>query len=147
MLEQTAIDKIVHRIAQSGVEKASECFQECLKFLSLCVSRPEEFFVPSAKVDEAWHEFVLCTREYTQHCAHEYGTYIHHDPSDEPDLGGYERTREALKAQFGEVNEAFWPPLEAGSCTGTCQSGKCKTLLVAGSCTGTCQSGKCKTLF
>ncbi len=142
MLTETAIKKVLGRIAQSGVEKAPECFQECLKFFKLCVAYPGEFFVPSAKVDEAWHEFVLCTREYTEHCAQEYGSYIHHDPCDEPDLKGYQRTRDALKAEFGEIDESFWPPLEAGACTGTC-----KTLLVAGSCTGTCQSGTCKPFF
>lgn len=144
MLSQAAIDKVVGRIAKSGVERASDCFQECLKFLSLCISRPDEFFVPSARVDEAWHEFVLCTREYTEHCS-DLGTYIHHDPTDGPDLGGYERTRDALLEQFGEIDAEFWPPLKAGACTGSCQSGSCKTLLVAG-CTGNCSSGSCKTV-
>lgn len=146
MLGQLAKDKIINRIAAHGVEKASECFEECLKFLSLCAARPGEAFVPSIKVDNAWHEFILCTKEYTEHCS-EFGTYVHHDPTDEPDIEAYERTRTALKEQFGSINSEIWPPAHAGGCTGSCESGNCKTLLVAGSCTGSCESGSCKTLL
>lgn len=146
MMTFNATDKIVKRIAESGVEAAAECFAECLKFLRLCASTPDTDFVPSKYVDAGWHEFVLCTRDYTQLCQEQFGGYIHHDPSDLPDEEAYERTRQALLAQNGELNEAFWPPLSAGSCSGNCQSGKCKTLLAA-SCTGNCSSGKCKTFF
>ncbi len=146
MLNQTAIDKVVKRIADAGVESAQQFFTEVLRFLSLCQRRPGEAFVPSKAVDEGWHEFVLCTREYTTHCQ-EYGGYVHHDPTDQPDLGGYQRTRTALIEEFGDVDARFWPDLSAGSCTGSCESGNCKTLLEVGSCTGSCESGNCKTLL
>ncbi len=120
-------DKIVKRIADAGVEAAAECFAECLKFLRLCASTPDTDFVPSKYVDEGWHEFVLCTRDYANFCESEFGAYIHHEPTEGADEDAYERTRQALLAQNGELNEAFWPPLSAGSCNGTCQSGKCKT--------------------
>lgn len=144
MLEQVT-EKIVKRIADHGVESASECFAECLKFLKLCAANPQTSFVPSRLVDEGWHEFVLCTREYTEFCHAEAGAYIHHDPLDGPDEEGYQLTRQALLAQNGELNERFWPAVGAGACNGNCESGKCKSN--AGSCTGTCSSGKCKTLI
>lgn len=46
---------------------------------------------------------------------------------DSPDHEAYELTRQALLARDGRLDERFWPPLEAGSCTGSCSSGKCKT--------------------
>lgn len=145
MISNTVADKIIKRIADNGVEAAAECFAECLKFLKLCASTPDTDFVPSRLVDEGWHEFVLCTREYMEFCQTECGGYIHHDPTDGPDVDAYERTRQALLAKDGRINERFWPPLDAGSCNGNCQSGKCKTM--AASCNGNCQSGKCKTFF
>jgi hypothetical protein len=146
MLSESSKQRIIDRIASTGVEKASEYFGECLKFLALCAARPGQAFVPSLKVDEAWHEFILCTREYTEHCS-EFGRYVHHDPTDGPDLVAYEATRNALIQEHGEINEEIWPPLSAGTCSGSCEGGSCKTIMVAGSCTGSCSSGKCKTFF
>ena len=146
MLSIQAKQRIIARTTTAGVEKASECFEECLKFLSLCAENPGRAFVPSLSVDQAWHEFILCTKEYTQHCS-SFGSYVHHDPTDGPDLDAYEQTRQALVEKHGEINESMWPPVKAGSCTGSCESGKCKTLFAAGSCTGSCESGKCKTIF
>ena len=127
MIDTIATQKIIDRIAEAGVEAATECFAECLSFLRLCAANPGTPFVPSKQVDASWHEFVLCTREYVGFCQTECGAYIHHDPSDSPDLDSYELTRQALLARDGRLDERFWPPLEAGSCTGSCSSGKCKT--------------------
>ena len=128
MLTKSAQDRIIQRIATAGVEKASECFAECLKFLELCTENPGKSFVPSKKVDHAWHEFILCTKEYTKYCR-DFGSYIHHDPTDQPDEANYDATREALYKKFGELNSEVWPDAAAGSCTGSCESGSCKTLL------------------
>ncbi len=144
MLSINAQQGIIDRIAAAGVEKASECFEECLKFLELCSTRPGQAFVPSLAVDKAWHEFILCTKAYTEHCSG-LETYIHHDPTDKPDLEAYEATRAALRSKNGELNETIWPPASAASCNGSCESGSCKTLLVAASCTGSCESGSCKS--
>lgn len=146
MLSLDAKNRIIGRIADHGVEIAAEAFEECLKFLSLCVENPGRAFVPSITVDDAWHEFILCTKDYVNHCS-SLGTYVHHDPTDGPDLEAYEATRQALLEKNGEINERVWPALKAGSCTGSCQSGSCKTLFAAGSCNGSCQSGSCKTLL
>ncbi len=36
--------------------------------------------MPSKAVDEAWHEMILMTREYTEFCQRAFGRYLHHMP-------------------------------------------------------------------
>jgi hypothetical protein len=36
--------------------------------------------MPSQAVDEAWHEMILMTREYTWFCEQAFGHYLHHSP-------------------------------------------------------------------
>ena len=36
--------------------------------------------MPSRAVDEAWHEMILMTREYTWFCQRAFGRYLHHSP-------------------------------------------------------------------
>ncbi len=36
--------------------------------------------MPSKAVDEAWHEMILMTREYTEFCQRAFGRYLHHLP-------------------------------------------------------------------
>ena len=36
--------------------------------------------MPSKAVDEAWHEMILMTREYTYFCDRAFGRYLHHNP-------------------------------------------------------------------
>ena len=36
--------------------------------------------MPSKAVDEAWHEMILMTREYTWFCHQAFGHYLHHSP-------------------------------------------------------------------
>jgi hypothetical protein len=37
--------------------------------------------MPSEAVDEAWHEFILITRAYTEFCDNAFGRYLHHTPA------------------------------------------------------------------
>lgn len=36
--------------------------------------------MPSKAVDDAWHEFILMSRHYTEFCRHAFGRYLHHAP-------------------------------------------------------------------
>ncbi|MBJ7455914.1 MAG: hypothetical protein JHC74_07635, partial [Thermoleophilia bacterium] len=46
------------------------------------------FAMPSAVVDDAWHEFILSTREYRGFCRRALGRYLDHTPSEGlPDPG------------------------------------------------------------
>lgn len=37
--------------------------------------------VPSAVVDEAWHSFILHTKDYQNFCREKVGRFVHHVPS------------------------------------------------------------------
>tara|TARA_B100000809_G_scaffold70528_1_gene68059 strand:- start:1499 stop:2137 length:639 start_codon:yes stop_codon:yes gene_type:complete len=52
------------------------------QFLYACViSKKNTVGMPSKSVDFAWHEFILCTREYANFCKKNIGWFIHHTPS------------------------------------------------------------------
>lgn len=38
--------------------------------------------MPSQVVDDAWHEFILFTREYNDFCLQAFGRYLHHTPAE-----------------------------------------------------------------
>jgi hypothetical protein len=42
--------------------------------------------MPSKAVDEAWHEMILMTREYSWFCQRAFGRYLHHSPDSTLDL-------------------------------------------------------------
>ena len=42
------------------------------------------FAMPSRAVDDAWHEFILFTREYHAFCRSVLGHYLHHSPAEAP---------------------------------------------------------------
>lgn len=41
--------------------------------------------MPSTAVDEGWHAFILCSRDYFSFCEKVYGEYLHHEPTAESD--------------------------------------------------------------
>jgi hypothetical protein len=46
-----------------------------------CASRDGQVLgMPSRLVDEAWHEFILDTRAYSEFCEAAFGEYLHHTP-------------------------------------------------------------------
>lgn len=54
--------------------------REMRRFLALCAINPDAHYGVSGKVDDYWHAFILCTREYQAFCHHVAGAYIHHSP-------------------------------------------------------------------
>ena len=83
--------KLIELYELSPVE-AEDLFLELKRWLwLLAVSEHEELtgarppllgITPSLKMlDEAWHVFILFTRDYSDFCAHHFGRYIHHQPT------------------------------------------------------------------
>lgn len=62
----------------STLEFAHEVFDELVDYLG---SSGHER-VPSVIVDEAWHSFLLHSREYAEYCDSVFGRFIHHVPSE-----------------------------------------------------------------
>jgi hypothetical protein len=83
--------------------------------LNLLVPDPDYGFVPSFKVDLAWHEFILYTHDYVEFCDKLVGRYIHHTPqasravsraqvSGEP----FRYTKQKLQEFYGATPPFIW---------------------------------------
>jgi hypothetical protein len=53
--------------------------------------------MPSKAVDEAWHEMILMTRDYTEFCERAFGRYLHHTPDSTLSVSMDELLHETLR--------------------------------------------------
>ena len=53
--------------------------------------------MPSKAVDEAWHEMILMTREYTEFCQRAFGRYLHHLPDTTLDVPMHQLNEHTLR--------------------------------------------------
>ncbi|MCG8093089.1 MAG: hypothetical protein JAZ17_05575 [Candidatus Thiodiazotropha endolucinida] len=76
---------IPNTIVNSFSEKNSISIEEA----SIIFSRLEAYFndvasgsnkAPEPHLDEAWHHFILDTKNYENYCIENYGAFIHHVP-------------------------------------------------------------------
>lgn len=51
-------------------------------FLMCHMSKKRMVSMPSQIVDEAWHAFILFTRDYQEFCHRGFGRYLHHTPAE-----------------------------------------------------------------
>lgn len=98
--------------------------REVLRFLAL-TGHANAGLTPSPRVDDAWHEMILCTREYADLCQRYFGRFVHHDPGGSDALN-HRRFRETLRLynlHFGPPDPAWWgkaaelaPQADCGAC-------------------------------
>jgi hypothetical protein len=68
-------------------EESEDLIKECYKWLWLCAKAQNEGFgmlhinTDLRMLDQAWHTFVLFTKEYDQFCNNYFGKFIHHKPT------------------------------------------------------------------
>jgi hypothetical protein len=70
----------------------------------------------SRRVDEVWHQFVLFTGQYIDFCHRYFGEYLHHNPSNAPEVPGraelkpstLEGFRARYESVFGEQLPEVW---------------------------------------
>lgn len=98
--------------------------REVLRFLAL-TGLSEVGLTPSPRVDDAWHEIILCTREYDALCQRYFGRFVHHDPGGSDDLNRrrFLETLRLYNLQFGSPDPAWWgaaaelaPQADCGAC-------------------------------
>ena len=99
---------------------------EVLRFLSL-VATADQTLTPSPRVDDAWHELVLCTRLYFRLCEEHFGSYVHHDPGGTRDDNArqFHETMRRYSLFFGDPDPVHWGtrgPLAASAECGACES-------------------------
>ena len=121
-------DRVIRRIAKDKRirrRSAERRFTEMLKFLDLCAASSEPI-APPPKVDDAWHVFVLFTREYAGYCERRFGFFLHHDPTETRDQEAYARAYEMVTARFNPPDRRVWhAPYSGGGFWGGCGGGGC----------------------
>jgi hypothetical protein len=112
-------------------DEADTVIRELRRFLSLrilVVTPKYENFVPSLKVDLAWHEFILHTRLYRDFCTTLIGPFIDHEPSVSRSVGraavageiaAY--TKQQLQQFYGPTAPFVWGHPSACNNIAVCQ--------------------------
>ena len=64
-------------------EQRGQVFDGLREYFHLCNTAGQRMVaMPSQVVDDAWHEFILFTRQYEQFCRHAFGRFLHHTPAE-----------------------------------------------------------------
>jgi hypothetical protein len=71
---------VQHFAASAGLSNAdaSAVFKDLECYLALASANTVN---PTKIVDDAWHSFILHTRDYAEYCLMHFGKFIHHVPS------------------------------------------------------------------
>ena len=112
LIEKLVKDRIVDTAAEGEA-----LFAEAKKYLILSyIDSDVSWDMYSRRVDEAWHQFVLFTSQYVDFCHRYFGQYLHHNPSNAPEVPGrpelkrstFEGFRAAYESFFGEPVPDVW---------------------------------------
>lgn len=120
---QAAADRyapVIRRLARDkhlSKRAARTRFVEMLKFLEVCAAT-RQVVSPPPRIDDAWHAFVLFTRDYAAYCEARFGFFVHHDPSEASEPAAYERARKRATARFGPLDRRVWSRSGTGSWLG-----------------------------
>lgn len=115
----------IQNALQSDESIANDALREVLRFLWL-IAYSESSLSPSKKVDDAWHELILCTREYERICTSYFGRFLHHSPggNEDENQAKFVKTLTLYALHFGKPPEYFWGettsydvPAQCGFCS------------------------------
>lgn len=100
------------KLARALFCSSDECqtaLEEVIKFLILA-AEGSQTVTPSARVDVAWHEFILFTRTYASFCDEKLGRMVHHEPSIDHEANSqqYAATLIRYRERFGEPPPELW---------------------------------------
>jgi hypothetical protein len=96
------VEKLVKDRFVDTSDEARALFTEVKRYLVLTqVDQTKNWKMHSLCVDEAWHQFVLFTAEYSAFCTKYFGCYRHHFPSNAPSAGVTD-VPEATSAEFSD---------------------------------------------
>ena len=64
-------------------DQRAEVFAGLRDYFQICQRAGRRLVaMPSQAVDDAWHEFILFTRQYAQFCRSAFGRFLHHTPAE-----------------------------------------------------------------
>jgi hypothetical protein len=111
-------DMLAKYTAYVPEDEVDTAIRELKRFLSLTllVKNPQfGAFVPAQKVDFAWHEFILRTRQYREFCEGLVGAFVDHTPSETRSAGRaaaagqlFYYTKQCLQQHFGPTPPYIW---------------------------------------
>ncbi|MEZ0209036.1 MAG: hypothetical protein ACAH17_02575 [Candidatus Paceibacterota bacterium] len=78
--QHPALLRRIERTLGLSTPEARKLFENMLSFLYKAGTCNSTRLRPSKEVDEAWHEFILFTRDYAGFCYQHFGLFIHHAP-------------------------------------------------------------------
>lgn len=128
------IERFQKKLGMSESE-AKQLFDDTKLFLLLCAENPKQHFVPTQKIDDGWHNFILYTRDYASFCDNYFGRFLHHQPHDSftnhKASGGALRTLQAAYEAFGFDLSDNWhvadvaanDPCDSCGCDAACNDG------------------------
>lgn len=81
---QRFLDKrLAARHPQLSPAQRTEVFFALDDYFHICSKAGRRMVaMPSQVVDDAWHEFILFTRQYDRFCRHAFGRFLHHTPAE-----------------------------------------------------------------
>lgn len=98
-LDENILQRVQKKHPDWNRGKVMDLIKEYKDFLYVC-ARDEEEHVPSAEVDEIWHEHILFTKEYENWCNF-LGKKIHHNPEKIGETksfdAGFQKTKQKIK--------------------------------------------------
>lgn len=99
------IEKLVKNSIVDTEAEAEALFREVKRYLVLSDQNSDRVWnMWSLRVDEAWHQFILYTREYIEFCQRFFGRYVPHNPSNAPKI---ELARPVDKTSFAQFQEKY----------------------------------------
>jgi hypothetical protein len=107
------IEKLLKNCVVDTTEEAEDLFREVKRYLVLCdLDQDHAWNMYSLRVDEAWHQFILFTRQYIEFCQRYFGRHVPHNPSNAPKV---ETARPIQQTSFKDFKtryqELFGEPL------------------------------------
>lgn len=79
MLDQ----RLAARRPELSEAQRGEVFAALLDYFAICNKAGRRMVaMPSQAADDAWHEFILFTRQYDKYCRRAFGRFLHHTPAE-----------------------------------------------------------------
>lgn len=80
-LQERLDRRLAARRPELDAQQRAEVFAALRDYFLICNAAGRRLVaMPSQAVDDAWHEFILFTRDYQRFCARAFGRFLHHTP-------------------------------------------------------------------
>jgi hypothetical protein len=101
---------------------AEQLFKDMLMFLYICgTNTAQSRYSPPPMIDEAWHNFIMFTKEYAKFCEDHFGHFLHHNPFTKENRAAMKKLVVPIipiaRRTFGKLSSNWKPGLHGAICT------------------------------